>query len=298
MVVTDDGRPLAVVAALLAAAVEAGAAAAAVVLPAVPSGGEPLPEVAAAMAAADVVLAPTSRSLYHTDASIRAVAAGARLLALTGFDEDTLRRGGVFADFPRLAPSAHRLAALLTEASVARVVAPGGTDLHVRLAARRALPITGMAREAGERSACPDVEAFIAPIETSAEGIVVADASASVVGVLDQPLRIAVDGGRAVAIEGSSAGAIRRLLADARTPDAATLAELAFGLNPDGLIRGVIVEDEGVAGTGHVALGSNAFFGGRSQAPLHLDFVFRHPTLWLDDRVVIRDGIPAPEVTG
>ena len=79
-------------------------------------------------------------------------------------------------------------------------------------------------------------------------------------------------------------------------PEAATLAEFAFGLNPAGLIRGVIVEEEGVAGTARVALGSNVFFGGASAAPLHLDFVFRAPTLWLAGIEIIDDGDVVPGV--
>jgi leucyl aminopeptidase (aminopeptidase T) len=251
------------------------------------------------MAAADVVLAPTSGAIYHTAALQTATAAGARFIALTGFVKDVLVRGGVFADFPSLAPRAIRLAELLTGAREARVVAPGSTDLTVRLDGRTAVPITGLVRAPGERSACPDVEAFIAPLETSAEGTVVVDASASIAGVLAEPLQLTIRAGRAVAIEGAAAEPIRAALAAAGTPDAFTLAELAFGLNPEGLIRGVIVEDEGVAGTGHVALGSNVSFGGRSVAPIHLDFVYRQPTLWLDGRLTIEDGVPLdPRLAG
>ena len=48
---------------------------------------------------------------------------------------------------------------------------------------------------------------------------------------------------------------------------------------PDGIIPGAIVEGEGVAGTGHITLGSDIHFGGTNAAPLHLDLVFRDPTL-------------------
>jgi leucyl aminopeptidase (aminopeptidase T) len=290
VVVTDPNRPPDVAAALMTAIAEIGATPIAITMPVIPSGAEPPLPVARAMAAADVILAPTSGAIYHTTALQDAAAAGARFIALTGFVKDVLVRGGVFADFPALAPRATRLAELLSQAHEARVVAPGGTDLTVRLDGRTAVPITGLVRNPGERSACPDLEAFIAPLETSAEGIVVVDASASIVGVLAEPLRITVRGGRAVAIEGAAAGPIRAALAAAGTPDAFTLAELAFGLNPEGLIRGVIVEDEGVAGTGHVALGSNTSFGGSSAAPIHLDFVYHRPTLWLDGRPIMEDG--------
>ncbi len=291
VIVTDPDRPADVATALRLATEEAGARAIQIVMPNIPSGAEPPGPVAAAMAAADVILAPTSGALYHTVAVQEALSQGARFLALTGFIKDVLVRGGVFADFPALAPRAVHLAALLTGASEARVVAPGGTDLRVRLEGRQGIPVTGMAREPGQRDACPDVEAFIAPLETSAEGVIVADASASLVGVLAQPLTIVVERGQAKAIEGGAAAELVRTALEASGDrDAYTLAELAFGLNPQGIIRGVIVEDEGVAGTGHVALGRNVSFGGTSAAPIHLDFVFRWPTLWLDDRLVIREG--------
>jgi 2,5-dihydroxypyridine 5,6-dioxygenase len=293
VIVTDPARPADVAQALAVAVTKAGASPILVTMPVVPSGAEPPAPVTAAMVAADVILAPTSGAIYHTAALRSATDAGARFIAMTGYIKDVLVRGGVFADFPALAPRALRLTELLTAASEAHVMAPGGTDLIVRLDGRTAVPITGLVRNPGERSACPDVESFIAPVEERAEGVVVVDASASIAGVLAEPIRLVVRQGRAAAIEGGPpAEAIRAALEAAETPSAYTLAELAFGLNPEGIIRGVIVEDEGVAGTGHVALGSNVFFGGTSAAPIHLDFVFHRPTLWLDGVLVIEEGNP------
>jgi leucyl aminopeptidase (aminopeptidase T) len=291
VIVTDIERPPDVAAALAAAVTEAGGTPLIVTLPHAEAGQEPMAPAVAALAAADVILAPTTLPLFHSAAIRDAAAAGARFVGLTGFSPDVLLSGGVFADFPTLAENAYRLSDRLTQASHARVTSPGGTDLTVTLNDRAAIPITGMVREPGERTACPDVEAFIAPLETSAEGVVVVDASASLVGVLADPIRITVKEGKAVEIKGGEAARqIREALAAAETPDAYTLAELAFGLNPNGVVRGVIVEDEGVAGTGHVALGGNIFFGGTSDAPIHLDFVYHKPTLWLDDDLVIEDG--------
>lgn len=284
-IISDTNRPLSVLIALLEAVEEAGGIGSIVLTTPVPSGAEPPDTVRAAIHASDVTLAVTSGALYHT----RAVqdAAHLRFLGLTAFIPDVLREGGVFADFPALSPRAHRLADLLTSASIARVTAPGGTDLTVDLTGRAAVPITAMARNPGEKNGCPDIEAFIAPLETSANGVVVADASASVAGVLSEPIRITVEGGRAVAIEGGDGAAkIRATLEAAGTESVYQLAEFAFGLNPNAIVRGVIVEDEGVAGTGHIALGSNIHFGGTSDAPLHLDFVYWQPTLWLDGEQV------------
>ncbi len=280
-IVSDTARPLSVITALLEAVTEAGGIGSVVMTRPVPSGAEPPAVVRAAMHASDVTLAVTSGALYHTRAVQDAKAL--RFLGLTAFIPEVLRDGGVFADFPALAPRAYRLAELLSDARIARVTAPGGTDLTVDLTGRTAVPITAMAQNPGEKNGCPDIEAFIAPLEASANGVVVVDASASVAGVLSEPIRITVEHGRAVSVDGGEGAAKVRATFEAAGTDAVyQLAEFAFGLNPQGIIRGVIVEDEGVAGTGHIALGSNIHFGGTNAAPLHLDFVFRDPTLWLD----------------
>lgn len=291
VIVTDPARPADIAAALSRAVEEVGAVPITIVMPVAPSGAEPPAPVTAAMSTADVILAPTSGAIYHTVALRTATAAGARFIALTGYIKDVLVRGGVFADFPTIGPKATWLAERMTNATSAHITAPSGTDLRASLDGRTAIPINGFVRNPGDRSANPDVEAFIAPIETSIDGAVVVDASASIVGVLSEPLQLTVERGRVVAIEGGpAADAIRDALSATNHPDAFTLAELAIGLNPDGIIRGVIVEDEGVAGTGHVAIGSNIHFGGVSAPPIHLDFVFHKPTLTLDGEVVVADG--------
>jgi 2,5-dihydroxypyridine 5,6-dioxygenase len=292
VIVTDPARPADIALALSRAVDEVGAIPITVLMPVVPSGSEPPTPVTAAMSAADVILAPTSGAIYHTAALRTATAAGARFIALTGYIKDVLVRGGVFADFPTIGPRAIWLAERMTNATSAHLTAPSGTDLRASLNGRVAIPITGFVRNPWERSANPDVEAFIAPVEESINGVIVVDASASVVGVLTEPLRLTVERGQVVAIEGGpAADAIRDALSATNHPDAFTLAELAIGLNPDGVIRGVIVEDEGVAGTGHVAIGSNIFFGGVSAPPIHLDFVFYKPTLTLDGDVVVLNGV-------
>ena len=55
-------------------------------------GTEPPPPVAAALAACDVFIAPTSRSLSHTSARKRASEAGARGATMPGVTEEMLAR--------------------------------------------------------------------------------------------------------------------------------------------------------------------------------------------------------------
>lgn len=55
-------------------------------------------------------------------------------------------------------------------------------------------------------------------------------------------------------------------------------------------ITGVILEDEKIYGSVHVALGSNDTFGGTVAAGLHMDGVIMRPLLKLDGRPVVQDG--------
>ena len=77
----------------------------------------------------------------------------------------------------------------------------------------------------------------------------------------------------------------------APTDESYVVAEFGIGLNPAGLVRGHIVEDEGVYGTAHIALGNNTHFtGGMNWAPIHFDYVFLEPTIVLDGRTVMTAG--------
>jgi leucyl aminopeptidase (aminopeptidase T) len=41
----------------------------------------------------------------------------------------------------------------------------------------------------------------------------------------------------------------------------------------------------------HVALGDNSTFGGNVQAGVHLDGIMLKPTMFLDGKIVIKDGV-------
>ena len=52
----------------------------------------------------------------------------------------------------------------------------------------------------------------------------------------------------------------------------------------------MILEDEKIYGTVHIALGSNDTFGGTVAAGIHVDGIITRPELSLDGRVLVRDG--------
>jgi leucyl aminopeptidase (aminopeptidase T) len=259
------------------------------ILPRRSNGEEPPRQVADLMAAMDVVLCPTSKSLTHTDARRRASAAGARVGTLPGVTEDIMVRC-MNADYTRIAERTRRLCALMEATQVIRVQAPGGTDLTLPVAGRRALASTGLFREKGTWGNLPTGEAYLAPLEGRSNGLVVVDGSMAGIGMVSEPIRIAVRDGYAEEIAGGrEAGQLRALL-EPHGRDARVVAEFGIGTNDRATLTGVILEDEKVMGTIHVAFGDNKSMGGTVRVASHLDGLVKEPTVWFDDRLVMEAG--------
>ncbi len=252
-------------------------------------GVEPPPAIAAAMLEADVILGATSRSISHTKARKAASKKGARIATLPGITEDIMQRT-LNADYQKIALLSERFAQILTEGRQARITTPAGTDLTLSLEGREGHPDTGINHQPGDFSNLPAGEAYIAPLEESAEGILVIDGAMAGIGVLEAPIRLTVQKGYVVKIEGGrETERLEGMLSD-YGKQARSIAELGIGTNDQAVLSGRVLEDEKVMGTVHIALGNNFGFGGAVQVPLHLDGILLNPTLEIDGKVVIKDG--------
>lgn len=258
-------------------------------LPGRSNGEEPPTEIAALMAQFDVVLCPTSKSLTHTGARRAAAAAGARIATLPGVTEAIMIRC-MNADYARIAERTDRLCTLLARTEAVRVQAPGGTDVTMPVGGRRPFASTGLLRERGQWGNLPTGEAYLAPREGESQGIVVVDGSMAGIGMVSEPIRIAVEDGFATRITGGASAARLEALLDAHGRDARSLAEFGIGTNDRARLTGVILEDEKVMGTIHIAFGDNKSMGGRIGVPSHLDGLVTRPTVWFDDRPIMEDG--------
>jgi leucyl aminopeptidase (aminopeptidase T) len=136
----------------------------------------------------------------------------------------------------------------------------------------------------------PDVEAFIAPVDQDTNGVIVIDASTSVMGLVDEPIRLLVSSGRVVEIAGGAQSKELEQLVDQNGSSARVIAEIGIGLNPMSRVTGAIIEDEAAYGTGHFALGRNTTFGGLNDSPVHIDMVYWRPTIVLDGIIVMNNG--------
>jgi aminopeptidase len=251
-------------------------------------GEEPPADVAAAMLSADVVFAPTSKSLSHTQARLAATRRGARIATLPTINEDIFVRT-LPIDYLELRRVSESVAARLTLASNAYVTSRAGTDIVLTLEGREGRSDDGNLQHAGAFGNLPAGEGYIAPIETIGDGTVVIDGSLAGYGRLTEPLRIAVQGGRAVEASGDAGQWLMTTL-DAGGEHGRSLAELGIGTNPGARLTGEVLEDEKALGTAHIAFGASHGLGGVNAATVHIDGVMLDVRVELDDEAMLSNG--------
>jgi 2,5-dihydroxypyridine 5,6-dioxygenase len=254
-------------------------------------GEEPNPVVAAAMAASDIIISPTTRTVYHSLATKKALESGARLISLTEISEKILVSGGIEADFIGLQTRVNHVKELFEKGKKVHVTTEKGTDLHLDITDRPTYACTGLCHEPGIKIGIPELEVFTAPIEESTNGILVVDACSSGIGLIENPIKLTIENGRVVSIDGGvEAHKLKQILESAKSEAAYIIAEFAIGLNDKAKVIGDIIEDEGAYGTGHFAVGNNIYFGGVNNAPIHLDMVYWHPTIEIDGETIMKKG--------
>jgi leucyl aminopeptidase (aminopeptidase T) len=249
------------------------------------NGEEPAPSVAAAMAACDVFVAPTSWSISHTRARKAATDAGARGATMPTVTRDMLARL-MAADFDRMGRRSRAIADLLTAAETAHVTCPRGTDLRLDLSGRTAIADDGDLTRKGAFGNLPCGEGFVAPL--GGEGTVVASSLAAI-GLADPPAVLTVEGGALTMAEGPEGARLLAMLRGAGERGT-NLAELGVGTNERAGLTGVILEDEKMLGTVHVAFGASAAIGGTVAVPVHLDVLVTDATLTIGDTPVLDAG--------
>jgi leucyl aminopeptidase (aminopeptidase T) len=289
LIVTDPGIDPLVSVALLEACKAAGSEGiVAIIAPRELATDPPPARVVDLMLKSDVILCPTSVTMFYTEAKNRACRRGARFLSMTEATLDVMSSGAIEADFKKQRPLVERLTKRLTDANQISLRTSAGTSVTASLESREALAITGICDRPGDSNGAPDIETYIAPVEDSVNGTALIDCSISGLGLVSTPVRIEVRDGMATKITGGAeARILRKRLADQNDQRVYQVAEIGIGLNPKAKLRGAAVEDESKLGTAHLALGDNSRIGGRNSAPTHIDLVFKKPTIRLDGKLIM-----------
>jgi len=292
LIITDPDTPLSIAKALKNAAMELKADPTIIITNFEgPLGQEPNSIVASAMLHADVILSPTCRTIAHSHALKSALNKGARAIVMTECNESILEGGAIDADFLSLQPAIEYVKMAFNRASNVQVTTKLGTDLYLDITKRNARTCSGLCHQPGKMIGIPDLEVYIAPLEDKTEGTIVIDASCSIIGLIDNPVTLKICNGRVISISGDrEATKIENILTQTKDSAAWVIAEFAIGLNPAGSVIGNIIVDEGIYGTGHLAVGNNIHFGGMNRSLIHLDMVYHRPTIRLDRDLFMSEG--------
>ena len=249
------------------------------------SGEEPPRAIAHAMLHSDVVLAATRVSLSHTQARKEACRNGARVASIPIQDEDhdlvmnVFATGGMTADYPAMDRQIDRLISRLKKVREVRVSTGLGTDIRFTVGDREWHEDTGIAHEPGEFTNLPGGEVFIAPYNAS--GTIVIDGSFGDFGLLNYPLKLSIKDGYCIRADGDHENDLESIF-ELLGHNARNVAELGIGMNPKARLCGILLEDEKVGRTIHVALGNNIGFGGDVSVQMHYDGIVTNPAVFID----------------
>jgi leucyl aminopeptidase (aminopeptidase T) len=253
--------------------------------------GEDPPKWAAEkMLGKDVIIAPTSFSVTHTKATKQADEEGARIITMPNIEKETFLRA-IPLDYQDLKRSGERVKQFLSGNEI-MIETRAGTDLTVFRGDRKIHNCCGLV-DSGKILNLPDGEVAFSPLEGKTEGKLIVDASCAPdketkfgkIGLVKKPFRVDMEGGEVVDCENE---VLWKWITHAK--NGANVAELGIGTNPKARITGNILEDEKVLGTAHIAFGTSANIGGVVRSDIHLDAVFRKPTISVDGKVIMKEG--------
>jgi aminopeptidase len=253
-------------------------------------GEEPPKLVAETMKKYDVALLITTMSLSHTNARKAACKKGVRMASMPGITVDMMKRC-IPVEYDKITKTNKKILKKTQKRTRVRITANNGTDISliVKNIKGDVVGDNGIYKKPGTFGNLPAGEVCWAPVEGKTNGVFVVDAS-MFDEKLKKPITIKVKNGYAYEITG---GAQAKKLLKMITPlgkSAFNIAELGIGTNPKAKITGNVLEDEKVTGTCHIALGNNTGLGGKTYAKCHLDGVIQKPTIFFDDKCIMKNG--------
>jgi leucyl aminopeptidase (aminopeptidase T) len=253
------------------------------------SGEEPPEEISYVMSKSDICLLITSKSLSHTNASRNAAMNGARIASMPGITDETIKRT-LTADYRNVKAKTDSVVKSLENVKDVTITNKDGTILTFSVEGRKFGADTGIIKEPGQFANLPAGEVCTAPVEGTANGILIVDGAVPTTTILDKPITMEFKDGRLVRLEGGTAADDLKRMLDKYGSSERNLAELGIGTNEKAKLIPNILESEKVIGTFHIAIGDNKGMGGNVEANIHLDFVVRGAKLEIDGRTIIDDG--------
>lgn len=256
----------------------------------------PAPHVLGAMEGANVgIFVVDETYAFRLDHKIYRVTETSATRSYFSVDPGMGTWGLTAADVAEVKERGDRLLAAIDGGDQIHVTSRGGTDLRLSIEGRRCLYVTPVPWR-GLESVYPVPlwgELNWAPIEDSAEGVVVIDGLSEATEQLKDvaaPVTWTVRGGRVVDVQGTSSDAEEWRQVFAIDEGAAVVGEFGVGANHKALAA--TQSEKAMLGTIHLGMGENKLYpGGLNRSKVHVDGGVRDVTISVDGRVVVQDGV-------
>jgi len=214
-----------------------------------------------------------------------------RFLSMVLRDLDNWTKGGATANYQEILEAGKRLQAVWERGKEIYLTSKKGTNLKAQIGGAPPFIEAGIATQPGQTGAFSDGEVSQGPVQGTAEGVVVIDGPIAHIELPATPVRLEIENGRVVKIDGDERGVreLRDLIENVK--DADNFAEIGIGLNPNCLQNGKFEEEKKRLGNVHVAVGRNTGgYGGTIASMIHLDMVIYDATIKTDKDVLLQDG--------
>jgi leucyl aminopeptidase (aminopeptidase T) len=193
-------------------------------------------------------------------------------------------------DYGVLRERGTRVAGLLRGAREVRITSPKGTEVTMSIEGRQPDLDVGVVTPEAPFTNLPAGEVCLAPIETSANGVVVFDV-AFLDGRWVEDLAVEFTGGVARGVRAARGLDLFNDTIASASGAGNVIGELGIGLNNEVTAPcGNMLLDEKILGTIHIAVGDNTFMGGVNDSSLHWDLLVMSPTVTVDGRTLLAGG--------
>jgi len=254
------------------------------------NGQEPGPEVAELILNHDVQFYLTSKSLSHTNSRRNATKKGHRIISAPGLTYDMMKRC-VDINYDELINLHDKLRPIIADSKEIHITTKAGTDIKTAVHDTKGQSDNLLKNKPGAFGNLPTGEIDSGIVREKTNGTIVFDGSFPGLGILKNPIKVeVVDGIGTIVIDNDKAKILHNMLKVVGL-NAFKLAELGIGTNPKAILTGNVLEDEKVLGTVHFAFGNDLSYNGTNDVPVHLDGVIKEPTINIDGKIIMKDGM-------
>lgn len=203
---------------------------------------------------------------------------------------------GMAADYQEIARSGEAVSREFEEGDDLHITSASGTDLRLEMVGRSPYLSDGIIDEL-EASAgfngttLPAGDITIAPLERSAEGVLIYDTPQTVLGRHVEGLRLEFEKGQIVSCSAKRNFAAFEECTLAASGEKGRIGTVTIGLNPKMRVMGYWATDLLACGAVSLSLGDNTHFGGTNESSLALQGTLRSATLEVDEEPVVRNGM-------